>query len=421
MLTIFPAAACVQFTIGLGDIQANCAKVQGLLKQLEPAPGTMVVLPEMWATGFDYERVAEFGQQTLAALDFLQALAAGGQIFFAGSLTEPAENGLPRNILYLVGPDGVIGRQPKQHLFSFWQEDQHFQAGEHVPPLQTPFGPVAGAVCYDLRFPGTIRRQIFNGSGLLVVSAQWPLSRLDHWLALLQARAIENQCYVVAANSCGTTNTMEMAGYSLIMSPDGQILRQAGDGEEVIGCTLDAKAVHNLRARFYPAGERPWLTRDRDKILPLTQLVTELAAVRQYRSRVVFTNGCFDLLHVGHVSYLEQARRAGDCLVVGLNSDRSVRSLGKGPGRPINTQDDRARVLSALGCVDYVVVFDEATPLNLITALRPDVLVKGADWPEEQIVGAAEVKAAGGKVVRISFEHDRSTTGLVNKIRQESA
>ena len=135
----------------------------------------------------------------------------------------------------------------------------------------------------------------------------------------------------------------------------------------------------------------------------------------------MFTNGCFDLLHAGHVSYLEQARRAGDCLVVGLNSDRSVRSLGKGPGRPINTQDDRARVLSALGCVDYVVVFDEATPLNLITALRPDVLVKWADWPEEQIVGAAEVKAAGGKVVRISFEHDRSTTGLVNKIRQESA
>ena len=323
--------------------------------------------------------------------------------------------------MHLIGPEGVLGRQPKQHLFSYWEEDQHYQAGDLLPPIATPFGPVAGAVCYDLRFPETIRRQVFLGSAVLVVSAQWPSSRLIHWQTLLRARAIENQCYVVATNSCGVTGTMEMAGHSVILSPDGQVLREAGGAEETIFCALDSKAINTLRERFYPAGERPWLTKDREKVLSLSQLRIELEAIRRYRSRVVFTNGCFDLLHAGHVSYLEQARKTGDCLVVGLNSDHSVRSLGKGPDRPINTQVDRARVLAALGCVDYVVVFDEATPHALITALRPDVLVKGADWPEEQIVGAAEVKASGGRVVRIGFEHDRSTTALVQKIRQESS
>lgn len=419
MLTLFPTVACMQFTIALGDIAANCMQVASRLDQLDPGPGTLVVLPEMWATGFDYGRVVEFGEQTPAILDRLRQMAVRHQIFLAGSLTELAENGLPLNVLSLIGPEGIVGRQPKQHLFSYWEEDQYFQAGDVMPPMQTPFGPVAGAVCYDLRFPETIRRQIFMGSGVLVVSAQWPSSRLDHWQALLRARAIENQCYVVATNSCGITGKMEMAGHSVILSPDGRVLREAGIAEETIVCALDVQAVNILRERFYPAGERPWLTKDREKVLTLSNLMLELEAIRRYRSRVVFTNGCFDLLHAGHVSYLEQARKAGDCLVVGLNSDQSVRSLGKGPGRPINTQADRARVLAALGCVDYVVVFDEATPRELIAALRPDVLVKGADWPEEQIVGAAEVKASGGKVVRIVFEHDRSTTALVHKIRRE--
>ena len=143
----------------------------------------------------------------------------------------------------------------------------------------------------------------------------------------------------------------------------------------------------------------------------------ELANIRRHGSRIAFTNGCFDILHAGHVSYLEAARRTADCLVVGLNADVSVRGL-KGPGRPVNPEAERARVLAALGCVDYVVLFGEETPLGLITAIRPDVLVKGADWPEEQIVGAAEVRAVGGRVERIAFTYDRSTTGLLTRIRQ---
>jgi D-beta-D-heptose 7-phosphate kinase/D-beta-D-heptose 1-phosphate adenosyltransferase len=130
----------------------------------------------------------------------------------------------------------------------------------------------------------------------------------------------------------------------------------------------------------------------------------------------VFTNGCFDLLHPGHVSLLEQARAAGDVLVVGLNSDASVLRL-KGAGRPVVPQEERAEALCALEAVTRVVVYDQDTPREVIAALRPDVLVKGADWAEDRIVGRAEVEAAGGRVVRATLVPGRSTTSLLDRIR----
>jgi D-beta-D-heptose 7-phosphate kinase/D-beta-D-heptose 1-phosphate adenosyltransferase len=134
---------------------------------------------------------------------------------------------------------------------------------------------------------------------------------------------------------------------------------------------------------------------------------------------VVFTNGVFDLLHVGHVSLLEAARTQGAALVVGVNSDASVRRLGKGADRPLVPEAERARLLAALACVDGVVLFDEDTPLALIQALRPDVLVKGADYEPSQIIGAAEVEGWGGRVVRIPLVPHRSTTELVRRLRGE--
>ncbi len=132
---------------------------------------------------------------------------------------------------------------------------------------------------------------------------------------------------------------------------------------------------------------------------------------------VVFTNGVFDLLHVGHLRYLQQSRSLGDLLIVGLNSDRSVRS-NKGADRPITPETERAEVLEALSCVDGVVVLDEDTPHALITAVQPDVLVKGADWAEDAIVGRDIVEARGGRVVRIAVEPGHSTTNIIRKIRQ---
>ena len=132
---------------------------------------------------------------------------------------------------------------------------------------------------------------------------------------------------------------------------------------------------------------------------------------------LVFTNGCFDLLHRGHVTYLEQARALGASLVVGVNSDDSVRRLGKGAGRPINPLVDRLPVLAALAAVDLVTPFDEDTPLALILACRPEVLVKGGDWPVERIVGATQVAGWGGRVYSIPFIHERSTSALLDRIR----
>lgn len=138
---------------------------------------------------------------------------------------------------------------------------------------------------------------------------------------------------------------------------------------------------------------------------------------RAQRGRVVFTNGVFDLLHAGHIALLEAARTAGDALVVGVNTDASVRRLGKGPDRPLVAEGERARVLAALAAVDCVVPFDEDTPLALIQRLRPDVLVKGADYARDAIVGAAEVEAWGGRVVRVPLVEGKSTTELVRKLR----
>ena len=131
---------------------------------------------------------------------------------------------------------------------------------------------------------------------------------------------------------------------------------------------------------------------------------------------VVFTNGVFDLLHPGHVRYLREARHLGDALVVGVNSDRSVRT-NKGPDRPLTPEAERAEILAALECVDAAVIFDEDTPHDLIVTLQPDVLVKGADWDENAIVGRAIVEARGGRVVRVPVERGYSTSGIVEKIR----
>jgi len=153
-----------------------------------------------------------------------------------------------------------------------------------------------------------------------------------------------------------------------------------------------------------------------EKICSLPELLTRVETWRARGERLVFTNGCFDLLHAGHVAYIEKARRLGSRLVIGLNTDRSVRAL-KGEGRPIIKEGDRARVLAALAAVDAVVLFDEETPLTLIRALRPEVLAKGADYTEEQVVGGSEVKAWGGDVALVELVNGKSSSLIVRSIQ----
>ena len=154
------------------------------------------------------------------------------------------------------------------------------------------------------------------------------------------------------------------------------------------------------------------------KIKTREELQRLIHNLKRSGKRIVFTNGCFDILHVGHVRYLEQAKSLGDVLVVGINSDRSVRGL-KGPRRPILPVEERGEILSGLGCTDYVTVFDEPTPFELVSLLQPDVLVKGGDWTPEQVVGREVVEGSGGRVVILPFVEGSSTTNIIDVILEK--
>jgi D-beta-D-heptose 7-phosphate kinase/D-beta-D-heptose 1-phosphate adenosyltransferase len=151
------------------------------------------------------------------------------------------------------------------------------------------------------------------------------------------------------------------------------------------------------------------------KIISRSGVAPVVSELKRQGKKIVFTNGCFDLLHVGHVSYLQEAASLGDCLVVGLNDDQSVRMI-KGPKRPLISEDQRAEVLAALACIGYVVLFSEADPYELIKVVRPDILVKGADWSPDKIIGADLVESYGGKVCRVDLVPQISTSEIIDRI-----
>lgn len=154
---------------------------------------------------------------------------------------------------------------------------------------------------------------------------------------------------------------------------------------------------------------------EKKKIVSLQHLKKQIPNIRRKGKTIVFTNGCFDIIHAGHVRYLKKAKALGDILIVGLNSDISVHKI-KGDKRPIVPQKERSEILSAFEVVDYVILFNESTPIRLIKTIMPDVLVKGADWTNQEIIGADIVKAANGKVVRIRLVKGKSTTNIISKI-----
>jgi D-glycero-beta-D-manno-heptose 1-phosphate adenylyltransferase len=154
----------------------------------------------------------------------------------------------------------------------------------------------------------------------------------------------------------------------------------------------------------------------RQKIKIVDDAQREISLLKKEGKRIVFTNGCFDILHIGHARYLYEARSLGDFLIVAVNSDRSVKAL-KGAERPVVTENERAEMIAALGCVDMTLIFDEETPYEVIKKIIPDVLVKGGDWKEDDIVGADIVKAAGGEVKSITFTEGSSTTNIISRIK----
>ena len=161
------------------------------------------------------------------------------------------------------------------------------------------------------------------------------------------------------------------------------------------------------------------MTMRSEKILPQEKAFERVSELKRQGKRVVFTNGCFDVLHPGHTRYLAEARRLGDALIVAVNSDRSVRSL-KGPGRPIFPEDERAEILAALEAVDFVTIFDDLTPQKVIARMLPQILVKGGDWSLDEIVGREEVEAAGGRVVSVPVVPGFSTSSILQAVTKNS-
>ena len=249
----FNFAGFLQIDVISGEPQTNLKKVQTHMTELAAghdllSPG-IIVLPELWGTGFAYPQLPELAGRTPELLESLQELAATHNIYFAGSLPEHDSNRY-YNTLYITGPAGVCGAYRKQRLFPPMQEDTFFTPGAELRPVMTPFGQVAGLVCYDLRFPELLRQQTALGANLLVIAAQWPAARIEHWRVLVQARAIENQMFVIGANRCGTTGDTLFGGHSMIVGPDGTILQEAGEGEEWAGITLDHELLNTVRSRF---------------------------------------------------------------------------------------------------------------------------------------------------------------------------
>ncbi len=252
-------AGFIQFDVQYGDIEKNISEVRRGLQNISAVntqiSSGFIVLPELWATGFAYDILPELVKIIPELLRVLQDLSKKHHMFLAGSLPE-FSNSRYYNTLYLTGPEGNIGTYRKQRMFSPMEEDAFFTPGTDPYPIQSSLGTVAGLVCYDLRFPELLRDQAALGANLLVVPAQWPTARVNHWRILLQARAIENQMFVVGTNRCGTTGDTSFGGHSMIVGPDGTILLEAGESPDSRGIMLDPAMVKAARSLFSTLPER---------------------------------------------------------------------------------------------------------------------------------------------------------------------
>ncbi|MBW1966760.1 MAG: D-glycero-beta-D-manno-heptose 1-phosphate adenylyltransferase [Deltaproteobacteria bacterium] len=409
-----------QFTPKGKDIHANWKKVESATNETAGAGAELLLLPELWATGPLGEADRYLAHEIPELLPELKTLAEKNGIHVVGTLPELAadESGEKLfNTTYVIGPDNIFHTYRKIHLFAPMGEDHVFSPGTDPVALWIPFKRselgLGLITCFDLRFPEIVRHLVYLGVDLVLLSALWPLSRRRHLELLMESRAVESQCFLAGANAWGMLGDTEFGGGSEIIGPRGEILAKASDRETILLAELDMDEIHSVRQDFFTAhAPRSWWPKANTKILDLPSLSAAVNRRRKAGQKMVFTNGCFDILHAGHVSYLESARHMGDYLVVGLNSDKSVRKI-KGPGRPVNHEAMRAHVLAGLAAVDYVVIFDDPTPLHLIQTIIPNILVKGADWKEKDIVGAETVKNAGGRIARIPFVYDTSTSRIL--------
>jgi predicted amidohydrolase len=242
---------CFQLDIVWEDKSANHDKVRALLDAAAPPRGSLVLLPEMFATGFSMNAAAISDSATRYTQDFLARAAVDYGVYLLGGLVTTAIDGRGRNECVIFSPDGVeIARYCKLHPFAMGGEAEHYAAGDEICLFDWQGFTVSPFICYDLRFPEVFRAAVQRGANLFTVIASWPSLRESHWLALLKARAIENQAYVAGVNRCGTDPHLPYSGRTIILDPRGEVLAEAGSAESTINAQLDLPALLSYRREF---------------------------------------------------------------------------------------------------------------------------------------------------------------------------
>ncbi|WP_160720354.1 carbon-nitrogen family hydrolase [Bacillus sp. USDA818B3_A] len=244
--------SCLQMDIAFGNPESNYQSAENLIEKAMEEQPDIIVLPELWTTGYDLTRLEliadEHAQKTIA---FLQSAAKKHQVHFVGgSVANRGEKGV-KNTLLIVTKDGnVVHQYDKLHLFKLMDEHLYLEAGTEKGLFKVDDQLFAGVICYDIRFPEWIRAHTSEGAEALFVVAEWPAPRLEHWRALLIARAIENQCYVIACNRAGSDPNNQFAGHSLVIDPWGKVLAEAGEKEEILTAEINLDLVKEVRKQI---------------------------------------------------------------------------------------------------------------------------------------------------------------------------
>lgn len=243
-------AAAIQFNVKQGDVDANLAYVREALTRAAAQGVQLAVLPEMWSTGFAYKNLNELAKRTAGIVEELLELSCRLKLVICGSMPEPDGVNKVFNTIFLIDNGKLAGTYRKIHLFSLLKEDLAFAGGDKWLLADTSIGKVGVIICYDLRFPELTRRLAVEGAQVICVPAQWPKPRQEHWRALLRARAIENQLFVVSCNACGLIGKLDFFGMSMIIDPKGEVLAESGEEEGEIVAQLDLQVMVDWRAQI---------------------------------------------------------------------------------------------------------------------------------------------------------------------------
>ena len=248
-------AGIVQFDVSLGDVDRNVSVVRRRLRSLADRGVRLVVLPEMWSSGFANDRLAAFARATPDLLKVLATASKEAGITIIGSLPEQSDAGI-YNTAYVVDRGAVCARYRKVHLFTPTAEERYFISGDEAVVASTSLGMIGLMICYDLRFPELCRLLALRGAWMIVVMAQWPAVRVSHWDLLLRARAVENQVFVLGANRSGRDDDLVYGGHSRIVSPYGEVLARAGKRSETISALIDPDVLARVRQQIPCLGQR---------------------------------------------------------------------------------------------------------------------------------------------------------------------